>query len=137
MARDIIHNPVKNALIKVGWTITADPLTIQYEEIKVFADLGAERIIEAKRGEEKIAVEVKSFVSRSSIADFENALGQYFLYLGLLRLKNSNTRLYLAVSHVAYNTLFQGKGIQELINYFQIPLIVVDIVTVEVVAWKS
>jgi hypothetical protein len=29
MARDKIHNAVKNALIKGGWTITADPYQLQ------------------------------------------------------------------------------------------------------------
>ena len=43
MAKDIIHNAVKNALIKDGWTITDDPLTLTYEDATVFVDLGAER----------------------------------------------------------------------------------------------
>lgn len=48
-AADIIHNAVKNALIKDGWTITADPYRIEYEEIDLFADLAAERPIAAER----------------------------------------------------------------------------------------
>ena len=30
-ARDTYHNAVKQALIKDGWTITADPYTVEYE----------------------------------------------------------------------------------------------------------
>jgi hypothetical protein len=39
-AKDLIHNSVKHALQKDGWTITAAPYTIQYEELTVFTDLG-------------------------------------------------------------------------------------------------
>jgi len=46
-AKDKIHNAVKNALIKEGWTITADPYTIQYEGLILFADMSAERPITA------------------------------------------------------------------------------------------
>ncbi|MDM8529436.1 element excision factor XisH family protein [Anaerolineales bacterium HSG24] len=35
MAKDIIHEPVKNALIKDGWTITADPFTINMIVVKI------------------------------------------------------------------------------------------------------
>jgi hypothetical protein len=33
MAKDIIHDAVKSALIKDGWTITADPYYLKYEEL--------------------------------------------------------------------------------------------------------
>ena len=56
-ALGIIHNAVKNALIKDGWTITADPYTIEYEGIRLFADFGAERPIAAERAGRKIVVE--------------------------------------------------------------------------------
>jgi hypothetical protein len=35
-----MHDAVKNALIKDGWTITADPYVIAYEDVTLFADLG-------------------------------------------------------------------------------------------------
>ncbi len=43
MVKDIIHDAVKNALIKDGWLITHDPFIVQYEDARVFIDLGAER----------------------------------------------------------------------------------------------
>ena len=54
-AKDFIHNTVKNALIKDGWTITNDPYTIRYEDDSVYADLGAERPFAAERAGQKIA----------------------------------------------------------------------------------
>lgn len=61
-ARDIYHQSAKNAMIKDGWTITNDPFRIRLARGKnLFVDLGAERLIAAEHGLEKIAVEIKSF----------------------------------------------------------------------------
>ena len=48
-ARDIYHNQVKNALIKAGWEITDDPLSIQFGGIDLYVDLGAEKLIAAEK----------------------------------------------------------------------------------------
>ena len=61
MARDIFHDSVKEALVKEGWKITADPLTFKIGKIQIQIDLGAERLIAAERGTEKIAIEIKTF----------------------------------------------------------------------------
>ena len=62
MARlDKIHDKIKTALIKDGWTITHDPFAIQSEEFDLYVDLAAERIFAAERAGEKIAVEIKRF----------------------------------------------------------------------------
>ena len=79
-ALDKIHNAVKNALVKDGWTITDDPLTIEYKDAVLYADLGAEKVFAAEKGGKKIAVEVKSFSKPSHFYDLENAFGQYYLY---------------------------------------------------------
>ena len=81
---DIIHNPVKNALIKEGWSITDDPYIIQYRRTTLYADLGVERPIAAERNGQRLAVEVKSFVGASKIQDLKDVLGQYDIYRYLL-----------------------------------------------------
>ena len=58
--RDLHHQAVRNALVKEGWTITHDPLTVPFGLRKVYLDLGAERLFAADRGSERIAVEVKA-----------------------------------------------------------------------------
>jgi hypothetical protein len=83
-ARDLYHDAVRTALIKDGWTITHDPYTITFGRRRVFVDLGAERMLAAERGDEKIAVEVKSFLGPSELRDIEHALGQFILYQALL-----------------------------------------------------
>ena len=60
-AKDAIHDAVKAALIKDGWTITADPYVIDYAGLTLYADLAAERPIAAERAGQKIVVEAKSF----------------------------------------------------------------------------
>jgi hypothetical protein len=55
MALDKIHNAVKNALIKDGWTITEDPYQITYGTRKVYIDLSAEKFFIAEKGGAKIA----------------------------------------------------------------------------------
>lgn len=137
MAKDIIHDAVKDALVKDGWTITADPYVIVYGDDKLYVDLAAEHPIAAERNGRKIAVEIKSFVGRSPLHDLEIALGQYMLYLGLLELTEPDRKLYLAVSHIVYDHLFQQPTFQVILQRYQISLLVVDVATQEVERWMD
>ncbi|MCU0570892.1 MAG: XisH family protein, partial [Oculatellaceae cyanobacterium Prado106] len=76
MAKDVYHDTVRVALEKDGWTITDDPLTLPIGERSVYVDLGAEKLLTAEKEGQKIAVEIKSFLSRSPVKDLEVALGQ-------------------------------------------------------------
>jgi hypothetical protein len=40
--KDTIHDTVKSALIRDGWTVTDDPYRIDYGDEKLFIDLAAE-----------------------------------------------------------------------------------------------
>ena len=85
MAKDVFYQQVKKALIKYGWIITDDPLTLRISEaIKVQIDLTDENAIAAERDTEKIAVEIKSFIAGSDISEFHTALGQYLNYVQAL-----------------------------------------------------
>jgi len=132
---DTIHDTVKNALIKDGWTITDDPYVIQYEEMKLYADLAAERVIAAEREGRKIVVEIKSFISPSRTQDFKLALGQYNLSLGLLEVTAPDRKLYLAVSDHTYSNYFRQKAVQMIAERYQLALLVVNLEREEVVTW--
>lgn len=106
MAKDIYHDTVCRTLEADGWTITEDPLTLKFGEQSVFVDLGAEAAIEAERVGQKIAVEVKSFVSASPVTDLERALGQYVFYRTLLTDQRGGTPLYIALREAAYKRVF-------------------------------
>lgn len=135
MAKDIIHDAIKNALIKDGWTITADPFQLNFEEVSLAVDLAAEKLLEAQRDHQKILVEVKSFLGRSFAKEFQGALGQYQVYFGMLEASGNPSTLYLAISDVVYRRFFQQNAYQMLIERFQLRLLVVDIESEEVVLW--
>ncbi len=136
MARDIFHQQVKNALIKDGWTITNDPLTIRISEaVKVQIDLAAENAIAAERDSEKIAVEIKSFIGGSDINEFHTALGQYLNYYQALEEKQPERTVYLAVPDETYKDFFQLPFIQRAIQRYQIKLITYDPKKEEIRQW--
>ena len=119
---DIIHDAVKNALIKDGWSITDDPYIIQYGRTTLYADLGAERPIAAERDGQKLVIEVKSFIGASKIQDLKEALGQYDIYRYLLEEIAPDRKLYVAVSTVAYKSFFSQDVIQLILKKHQLHL---------------
>ncbi len=137
-AKDKIHTQVKNALIKDGWDITDDPYILEFDiETKIFIDLGAERVIAAQRNQEKIAVEIKTFGGYSPIHEMQAAMGQYLMYFSFLNKVEPDRILYMAITDVVYNHLFQRDAFQLLIEQYHIKLIVVDIDKMEVTQWKN
>lgn len=132
---DIIHDAVKNALIKEGWIITDDPYVIQYQRTILYADLGAERSIAVERNDQKLVIEVKSFVGTSKMQDLKEALGQYDIYRYLLEETAPDRKLYVAVSAVAYNSFFSQDVIQLILTKHQLPVIVVDTEIEEIRQW--
>ena len=80
MARDLFHDAVRNALVKEQSLITADPLKIKIDGVKLEIDLAAEKVIAAEKEGRKIAVEIKSFLNASAITDFYAALGQLVMF---------------------------------------------------------
>jgi hypothetical protein len=132
---DSIYLPVKNALIKDGWTVTHDPYTANFGGVRIFADLAAEKLLAAERGTERIAVEIKSFVGPSPIHDFQEALGQFLLYFSLLKRVDQGRKLYLAISEDTNKSLFNREGIRAALNDYSVPRVVIRIVEEEVVSW--
>jgi hypothetical protein len=138
-ARDRFHNCVKNALIKSGWTITHDPFPLPWAKRNLSIDLGAERlIIAAERQTEKIAVEIKSFLRDSRIADLEDALGQYVLYEEILKRTHPDRVLYLAIPQTAYHDLFERDAFaQILLDSQRLKIIVYDHQQEEIKQWLT
>ncbi len=124
MAKDIFHEIVKEALIKDGWTVTNDPLTLlNRAEGGISTDLGAEKIIVAEKGLTKIAVEVKSFLNPSMIHDFLQANGQYTGYRTVIKRKQLNRIIYLAMPVFAYEKLIVYEFVRDIIEESRIKFI--------------
>jgi hypothetical protein len=115
---------VKHALEKDGWHITHDPFPLQIGKKRLSADLGAERLMSAEKGMQKIVVEVKSFVGQSDVRDLEQALGQYVLYRQILNEMGIDRILYLAVDRPIFNSVFTIELGQVLLRNQIIKLIV-------------
>jgi hypothetical protein len=126
-AQDKIHNAVKNALIKDGWTITDDPFIIRFEDVQLLADLGAERSLGAERNERRIVVEIKSFLGASPMREMELALGQYLMYRDFLEKVAPERELYLAVAAEVHKTVFAMKAVQFVVQRHCLKLLVVRV----------
>ena len=57
MAKDKFHEIFREALEKDGWTITHDPFRLKFGTRKIEIDIGAEKLIAAERGTEKIVAD--------------------------------------------------------------------------------
>ena len=134
-AKDLFHRQAKQALIKDGWIITDDPLTIRYGDIDMYADLGAEKLIAAEKAGIKIAVEIKSFLESSAVSEFHKAVGQFIDYRIGLEESDPERLLYLAVPLDAYHAFFTKKLAQTVMQRYSINLMVFDVNKEEIVQW--
>ena len=135
MAKDIYHNTVKTALEKDGWIITNDPLTLKVGGRSAFIDLGAEKLFAAEKEGQRIAVEVKSFISPSPVRDLEQALGQYIMYSQVLERQNLSRSLYLAISRSVFLDFFSEELPQLMIELNNLKLLIFDVDSEEIVKW--
>jgi hypothetical protein len=124
MTKDVFHNSVKAALQKEGWTITDDPYELAIGGVEMYIDLGAEQLLGAEREGVKIAVEIKSFIRPSAIAEFHMAHGQYLDYLYALEEEEPDRLLYMAVPVKVYNDFFSLQFIQKVVQRSQLRLLI-------------
>jgi hypothetical protein len=135
MARDLFHNAVRAALLKEQWEITADPLKIKIDGVKLEIDLAADKVVAAEKSGRKIAIEIKSFLNNSTITDFHGALGQFLNYRLGLQMTDSDRVLYLAVPEDTFDSFFQERFVQEAIKLYQLRLLVYDSDKEVIVSW--
>jgi hypothetical protein len=142
-AKDIFHEAVKHGLVKDGWIITQDPLELEWEGVTVKIDIAADRLnslsgnrlLAADKGNEKVAIEIKSFISPSAISDFHTALGQCLNYKVMLEVHEPDRNLYLAIPVDAYETFFQTRFAQTVITRYDLHLVVYNPILEEIVQW--
>ncbi|MBP0021977.1 MAG: XisH family protein [Cyanobacteria bacterium SBLK] len=134
---DLYHNEVKNALSKEGWTINNDPYTLEYKGLRLYADLGAEKLLVAEKLERKIAVEIKVFNSPSQVTELQKAIGQYNMYQSILHRVTPDRKLYLAISEEVYCDFFQKPAIQDIVSDQNINLIIFDPDREVITQWLS
>ena len=101
----------------------------------MFVDLGAKKLLAAEREGQRIAVEIKSFVGKSLVKDWENAIGQYSLYLKILSKREPDRALYLAITEEIYTSFFQEDIVQVVLEDRTIKIIVIDPIQEVVTRW--
>ncbi|ALF55765.1 fatty-acid oxidation protein subunit alpha [Nostoc piscinale CENA21] len=134
-AKDKFHAVVRVALEKQQWTITDDPLRLEVGGTKFEIDLGAEQLLAAERGEEKIAVEIKTFLSDSPLTDYHAALGQFLNYRLALEIGDPTRILYLAVPIGVYEVFFKREFAQISVERYQIKQIIYDPIQEVILQW--
>ena len=134
---DLYHSVVKRALLKDGWIITDDPFTIEFAGIRLYADLGAEKLVVAEKQQRKIVVEIKVFNHPSLVTELERAIGQYGIYRSFLKRVNPERQLYLAVPEDVYQDFFRQTAIQAVISDHQMNLLIFNPDQEEIVEWIS
>jgi hypothetical protein len=134
-AKDRFHDVVRIALEKEQWNVTDDPLRLDIGGTKFEIDLGAEQLLAAERGKEKIAVEIKTFLSDSPLTDYHAALGQFLNYRLALEIADSTRILYLAVPVGVYESFFKREFAQISLERYQIKLIIYDTIQEVIVQW--
>ena len=137
-AKDKFHEAVKNSLVKEDWIITHDPLNLKFGEYdRIQIDLGAVKLLGAKKDENQIAVEIKSFLNDSAVSDFHLALGQFLNYRLVLEEKEPQRVLFLAVPVYAYESFFQRDLPKAVISRYHLKLIVYDPMEEIIFKWIS
>ena len=121
--------------MKPSWIITHDSLRLEWGGKDLYVDLGAEELFAAEKANRQIAVEIKSFVGASDMADLEKALGQYMLYHDVLAETEPERKLYLAVPHKVLLDVFQEPIGKLLLKNNRIQLFSFDSYTEEITQW--
>jgi hypothetical protein len=136
MARDIYHEAVKRALVKADWTISHDPYYLDIDApAPLEIDLGAEKLISAEKGSERIVVEVKSFLNKSLTYDFHTAYGQFRIYRRGILKTDPERILFLAMPKDTYVELQQRAFYMELIADEKINLLIFNPITETIEQW--
>ena len=101
-------------------------------------NLGTEKLIGAQKDNQKIAVEIKSFLAQSSaIYEFHTALGQFINYRAALRQEEPERILYLAVPLITYKNFFQLEFPQSMLKENQVKLIIYNPEKEVITEWKN
>jgi hypothetical protein len=134
-AKDRYHDSARNAIEKDGWIVTDDPFLLRWGGKDLYIDLGAEKLFAAEKSGRKIAVEIKSFIGASPVADLENALGQYILYWDILNRLDPERTLYLAIRQETFSELFEEPIGKILLENNRIYLLVFDSEKEVIIQW--
>jgi hypothetical protein len=94
-----------------------------------------EGLIAAERGVEKIAIEVKSFISISPTHELNAAIGQFIAYRLALEELDPIRKVYLAVPVATYDDFLQRPFPSRMIEVNDVSLVIYDPIQEEILKW--
>ena len=98
-------------------------------------DLGAERLLAAEQGNQRIAVEIKVFGQASLVSAFHTAVGQYLNYRVNLEQDDPERQLFLAIPQNVFETFFTTELAKRSVKRLEIKLLIFNPET-EVIIWQ-
>lgn len=101
----------------------------------MYIDLGAERLLGAEKGSQKIAVEIKGFAGSSGMADLEQAVGQYVVYRTVLAEREPERELFLAIPELVLHDVFEEPLGELLIERNALKMLCFDPQLERIVTW--
>jgi hypothetical protein len=121
-----------------GFLKTTNLLFTRYKSSKLAyeADLGAEKLLAAEKGMDRIVVEVKSFLKLSFANEFHGILGQYITYLDALEYLSLDRELIIAIPKFAEDRLKDYPFIRHLIEKHNLKMFVFDEKEEIILEWK-
>ena len=122
-------------MLKQVGQLLPTPLTYKVGNVQVQIDLGAERLIAAEKGAEKIAIEIKTFGNASFITALYEAVGKYIVYRNVLSFLEEDRMLYLAIPENIYNRYFSEKVIQKTMKESQFKLVIYNQTLQNITQW--
>lgn len=137
MVRGKYHQNVREALEKEGWQITHDPYRIRIGRRRGYIDLGLEQeiIIGAEKNNQKIAVEIKTFGGASDLDEFEDAVGQFIVYLTALEEEEPERVLFMAIPESFFTRFFDDPFFLKMAKKRQINLVIYNEIVNSIVQW--
>jgi len=131
-AKDRYHDALKRALLKEGWAIDDEQITLTVDERHLWIDLQISHHV----SRQIFLVEVKELSEVDSpIEALANALGKIALYRLAIRLEKIEIPIVLAVSEASYNGILSEVIGQHSVTEANIPLIVFNPQKEEIVLW--
>ncbi len=101
----------------------------------MYVDIGAGRLLAAVREAEKIAVEVKTFGMPSVLSEFHRAVGQYLSYKVMMRKREPDRLLFLAIPDDLKDWFMYQEIAIEVVADLSIHLLFYDPAQEEITQW--
>jgi hypothetical protein len=120
-----------------GWDVTNEDYRLAFGGVDIYVDIAAEKLICAERENQKIAVEVKSFLKASTISEFHSALGQFINYRVVLRYQDPDRTLYLGVPISIYESFFKLEFTKIIIYEQELKILVYNPETEVIEQWLN